>query len=193
LGPLDSINKNYNHILAVIDGFTKFVWLYPTKSTTSKEIISKLQLQSQISGNPARIITDRGTGFSSSEFQEYCRNEKISHSMITIGLPRANGQIERINRTIIPILTKLSMDDPTKWYKHVSKVQQILNSTFQRSIGMTPFELLIGVKMKLKEDLLIKEILEREFQLHFEQDREQLRTQAKHQIQKVQDENRKTI
>jgi len=37
---------------------------------------------------------------------------------------------------------------------------------------MTPFELLIGVKMKLKDDLLIRETLEREFQLHFEQDRE---------------------
>jgi len=105
--------------------------------------------------------------------------------MITTGLPRANGQIERINRIIIPVLTKLSIDDPTKWYKHVPKMQQILNSTFQRSIGMTPFELLIGVKMKLKDDLLIKETLEREFQLHFEQDREQLRTQTKYQIQKV--------
>jgi len=75
------------------------------------------------------------------------------------------------------------MSDPTKWYKHVHKVQQTLNSTFQRSIGMTLFELLIGVKMKQKDDLLVKEILEEEFR--FEQDCDQLRIQAKCQIQKV--------
>jgi len=30
--PLESTHKAYKHILAVIDGFTKFCWLYPTKS-----------------------------------------------------------------------------------------------------------------------------------------------------------------
>lgn len=39
-------------------------------------------------------------------------------------MPRANGQVERINRTIIPVLTKMSIDDPTKWYKHVLALQQ---------------------------------------------------------------------
>lgn len=84
------------------------------------------------------------------------------------------------------------MNDPTKWYKHVPKVQQTLNTTYQRSIGMTPFELLTGVKMKLKDYLIVKDALEKEFLLHFEQNRNQLQAQAKKQILKVQDENRKT-
>ena len=33
LGPLESTHKNYKHIFAVIDVFTKFVWFYPTNST----------------------------------------------------------------------------------------------------------------------------------------------------------------
>ena len=41
LGPLDITNKNYNYILAIINSFTKFVWLYPTKSTTA---IARLQV-----------------------------------------------------------------------------------------------------------------------------------------------------
>ena len=83
-------------MLAVIDSFTKFCWLYPTKST-SKEVITKLQMQSQTFGNPAGIITDRGTVFSSLEFQNYCEEEGIKHS-ITIDLPRANEQVEKLNR-----------------------------------------------------------------------------------------------
>jgi len=115
-------------------------------STTTKQVISKLQLQNQIFGNPAMIYSDRGTVFSSLEFSNYyCKQEEIKRSMITTGLPRANGQVERINRTIIPILTKISFDDSTKvWYKQLSSLQQILNSTYQRIINATPFELLTG-------------------------------------------------
>jgi len=72
LGPLESTHKDYKHILAVIDAFTKFVWLYPTKTVTSKEVIEKLELQKSIFGNPSRIISDRGTAFTSREFEDYC-------------------------------------------------------------------------------------------------------------------------
>lgn len=192
LGPLESTSKKYNHILVVIDGFSKFTWLYPTKSTTSQEVIRKLELQRQVFGDPACIISDRGTAFSSKEFNDYCDNGGIKHILITTtGLPRANGQAERINRTIIPILTKLSLEEPTKWYCHVSRLQNILNSTYQRSIDTSPFELLTGVKMRCKEDLRLKEILDLAWQEHFNDERNTLRIKAKEQILKTQQENRK--
>jgi len=193
LGPLESTSKNYNHILVVIDNFTKFVWLYPTKSTTSLEVIKKLTLQQQIFGSPACIISDRGTAFSSKEFKDYCEEEGIRHILVTTGLPRANGQVERVNRVIIPILTKLSLNDPTKWYRHVSRLQGILNSTYQRSIGISPFELLTGVKMRCKDDLRLKEMLEQAVQEQFHDERLALRRKAKTQIFKTQQENCKTF
>ena len=52
LGPLPSTKKSYNHILAVVDAYTKFVWLYPAKSTSSAEVIGKLLRQSGVFGNP---------------------------------------------------------------------------------------------------------------------------------------------
>lgn len=193
VGPLESTSKKYNHILVVIDSFTKFTWLYPTKSTTSQEAIKKLESQQQIFGNPACIVSDRGTAFSSKEFQDYCDNEGIKHVLITTGLPRANGQVERINRTIIPILTKLSLEDPTKWYRYVRQLQNILNSSYQRSINTSPFELLTGVKMRCKEDLRLKEILEQALQEQFNDERTSLRSKAKEHILKIQQENCKTF
>jgi len=82
-----STNKSYKskHILAIIDAFTKFVWLYSTKTVSSKEVIQKLEQQKYIFDNPSRIITDRGT---STEFEDYCRKENIEHLKITVGLPR---------------------------------------------------------------------------------------------------------
>ncbi|GFU39324.1 transposon Tf2-9 polyprotein [Trichonephila clavipes] len=96
LGPLPSTNKNYNHILSIIDAFTKFVWLYPVNSTSSRDALEKLKQQEITFGNPHRIITDKGIAFTSKEFREYCENENIQHLSITTGIPRGNGQIERI-------------------------------------------------------------------------------------------------
>ncbi|GFX15853.1 transposon Ty3-I Gag-Pol polyprotein [Trichonephila clavipes] len=77
------------------------------------------------------------------------KKQNILYISITTGLPRSNGQIEKQNSTIIAVLSKLSVDDPEKRYSHVPHLQEILNSTFQRSIKMTSFELLFGTKMIL--------------------------------------------
>lgn len=72
LGPLPTTRKSYKYIFAIIDAFTKFVWLYATKTTNASEVINKLKRQSFIFGNPRRIISDRGTAFTSKEFAEFC-------------------------------------------------------------------------------------------------------------------------
>lgn len=191
LGPIPSTNKNYQYILAVIDDFTNFAWLYPTRSTTSKETVVCLKKQQSVFGNPSKIITDKGTAFTAGEFEDYCKEEGIIHVTITTGVPRGNGQIERIHRIVIPVLTKLSLDDPTKWYKHLDKVQRALNSTYQRSVATTPFEVLIGVRMRNKEDIAVKEAVEKEYIEQVTKNREELRKECKAQILKVQEENRK--
>jgi len=93
IGPMTDTRKQYNHILVVVDAFSKFVWLYPTKSTGSKEVLNKLEKQASVFGNPKRIITDRGTAFSSNAFEDYCTRENIQHLMIATGVPRGNGQV----------------------------------------------------------------------------------------------------
>ncbi|GBN01575.1 hypothetical protein AVEN_72938-1 [Araneus ventricosus] len=104
MGPLESTNKNYKYVLAIIDAFTKFVWIYPTKITTSAEVIAKLEIQKAVFGSPFQIISDRGTAFTSGDFADYCAKAKIKNHAIMTGLPKANGQIERINQTIISVL-----------------------------------------------------------------------------------------
>lgn len=191
LGPMVSTVKQYKYLLVVVDAFTKFTWIYPTKTTNAKEVIGKLRLQQEVFGNPRRIVSDKGAVFTSEDFKSFCVEENIRFVKTTTGMPRANGQVERINRSIIPVLSKLSLEDPTKWYKFVHSVQQALNGTFQLSIATTPFKLLFGVNMKRKLDLNVIEILEENFINQFEEQREQERSYAKSQIAKIQLENSK--
>ncbi|GFV18694.1 hypothetical protein TNCV_4755811 [Trichonephila clavipes] len=164
IGPLPTTNKNYNHIFTVIDAFTKFTWLYSTKCTTAQEGIERLKLQQKTFGNPSRLINVKGVAYRSKEFEDYCADEQITNVQIPTGVRRGNGQVERIHGVLIPVLTKMSIKDPTKWIKHVDSLQRVLNSVPSRSTKYSPFEFLIGVKLKNPEDVIIRNLLEGESQ-----------------------------
>ncbi|CAK9813799.1 Pro-Pol polyprotein [Anthophora plagiata] len=191
LGPVPSTRKNYKHVFVVTDAFSKFVWLYATRSTSTAEAIKRLQKQSAVFGNPKRIVSDRGTAFTSQDFEHYCIQENIQHIKITTGVPRGNGQVERVNRTLIPLITKLSAAKPEEWFKHLDTAQKFINSIPHRSTGMTPFKLLFGTEMRLREDPAIREILEEEITARFQEDRDELREKAREQIFRIQQENRR--
>ncbi|XP_033318430.1 uncharacterized protein K02A2.6-like [Bombus bifarius] len=191
VGPMTATKKRYAHIFVVVDAFTKFTWLYPTRSTDTADVIDRLKKQAAVFGNPRRIISDRGTAFTSNAFQEYCEEENIKHLLVTTGAPRGNGQVERVNRTLIPLLTKLTAPKPDDWYKHVDQVQKYLNFTLNRSTGKTPFQLLVGVEMQTKEDPQIRKLVEEEWVVEFEEQRRELREDAKKKIAATQEENRR--
>jgi len=192
LGPLPTTRKSYKYIFAIVDAFTKFIWLYATKTTNATEAIDKLKKQSFIFGNPRRVISDRATAFTSKEFADFCATENIKHVLITTGVPRANGQVERVNRVLISLLTKLSDPKREEWFKHLDLAQLYLNCASHRSIGTTPFRLLFGTHARMRENLQIIELLQTEWIDNFQDDRNELRKQAKECIAKIQRENRKT-
>ena len=187
LAPLVTTKKSYRHIFVVIDSFSKFTWLYATRSTTTAEVLDRLKKQVVIFGNPRRIISDKGTAFTSKDTS----HEKIHNILTTTGVPRANGQVERVNRTLIPLLTKLSAPKPEEWFKYLSTAQLFLNTTPHRSIGVTPFRLLFGVHARIREDPNIRELIESKWITAFEEKRDELQFQAKESIKKVQKVNRR--
>ncbi|KAI8441761.1 hypothetical protein MSG28_005453 [Choristoneura fumiferana] len=70
------------------------------------------------------------------------------HIMNAVATPRANGQVERYNRTITEALAAANNDGAeNKWDEHVAKVQWSLNNTLNKGIGRTPAEVLFGIKM----------------------------------------------
>jgi len=187
LGPLINTPRGYKHILVIIDAFTKFCWLFPTKSTTSKEVVDKMYIILQATfSNPTRLISDRGAAFMSEEFKKYCNDSHIYHVQITTGMPRGNGQVESLNDTIATVVAKLTFDDPGQWFKYVQRVQMALNSSWQRSINMTPFKLTFGTEMKHPDLLPLCSLIQEEYAKNFVDKREAERKEAKQCILKGQ-------
>lgn len=74
------------------------------------------------------MICDRGSAFTSDHFTETLESLGVQIVHIATGAPRANGQIERINRTITPMLSKLS-NELSQWNSVLNEVEFSLNIT----------------------------------------------------------------
>ena len=74
------------------------------KSETTVRALAEVVL---VFGAPIRIISDRGTGFTGNPFRKFYTNKDIVHILNVTATPRANGQCERLNRTITPMLATL--------------------------------------------------------------------------------------
>jgi len=193
VGPIEQTSKNYNYILVVIDAFSKFVWLHPTKNTTAEGVIDRLTRQAAVFGNPKRIISDRGAAFVANTFRQYCDENGIQHLMIATGVPRGNGQVERIHKIVIPMLAKLCQEKSSSWYKHLEVVQQVMNSTPPRSTKLSPFRILTGVEMRTNKLSELNTFLEDAAIEELDQERETVRMEAKSNISKIQQENRRSF
>jgi hypothetical protein len=119
------------------------------------------------------------------------KNINVKHTMIATSYPKANGQVERINRVIVPLLAKLQDDSNKEWDKLLSEAEFLLNNSYNKSIENIPSKLLYGVVQKRKiETGLIKftEDLNRDIDLNF--DLANIRENATESIKKNQEYNR---
>lgn len=191
LGPLASTSKQYEHILTIVDAFAKFTWLFPCKKTTTEETIRKLEVIADVFGYPRRIIADRGTAFTSGAFRKYCEDHGVELHHVATGVPRGNGQVERMHRVIISSLAKLSAEHPEQWYRYVSRVQRYLNGSYQRAINASPGKVMFGVDIRLFGDEQLAEVIDEERRAMFSEQREELRAAARRSIERIQQENRR--
>ncbi|CAH2008335.1 unnamed protein product [Acanthoscelides obtectus] len=147
LGPFEKSIKGNKYIFVIVDGFTKFCFIEPVKDTSSKLVVKALLTIMYIFSTPNRIISDRGTAFTSVSFSNFCKDYGVRHILNAVSTPRANGQCERYNSTILNSLRAASAGvAENKWDTFVKPVQYAMNTTFNTATGMTAMELLAGFK-----------------------------------------------
>lgn len=60
--------------------------------------------------NSECIFSDRGVEFTSNDIRNYIEVENIKNISVTTVIPIDNGQVDRVHKTLIPIISKLSND-----------------------------------------------------------------------------------
>ncbi|KOC59105.1 Pro-Pol polyprotein [Habropoda laboriosa] len=148
-GPLEKSN-GAELIFPVIDSFTKFIKLYPCKSTTSNEAIKHMKDHFRNYSIPRRIISKRRTCFTSGAFKYFLQEQSIEHALITTATPRANGQVGRFNSVVVPTLVKIAKHSD-KWYNVLDRVEYALNnSIWNQPTGRYKRLSSISIRDKLK-------------------------------------------
>nr|CAI5843364.1 unnamed protein product [Callosobruchus analis] len=80
--------------------------------------------------------------------------------MNAVATPRANGQVERFNRTILDALSTSShgKDDKT-WDNYICDIQIGLNTTIHKATQKTPSELLFGFNITSRSEGILNPII----------------------------------
>ena len=95
-------------------------------------------------GLPERIHHDLGGEFNNKLFDELHRLTGIRSSHTTPYHPIGNGQVERLNRTVINMLKSLSATAKKDWKRQLPKLAFAYNSCVNKSTGFSPFFLMMG-------------------------------------------------
>ena len=156
LGHFPKSPRRNDHLIVVVDGFTKLTFLRAVKSTNARLVIEYLRDLFATYGTPKIIITGQGSAFTSRSFKEFCDQNQIKHIKISVAAARANGQVERLNRAVLGALVTTTVDE-RRWDENIRDIQLAVNNTVNQSTKKTPSQLLLGYTPRSGEDMWLRD------------------------------------
>jgi len=99
-GPFLKSQSGNSYILVIVEAFSRYVKLIPTKDQTAETASAELFNYITDHVVPNRILTDQGACFVSRLFKHVCSRFGVKNITTTAYHPMANGITERVNRVI---------------------------------------------------------------------------------------------
>lgn len=153
VGPFITTKAGKRHILVMVDNLTKYVSLFAVKSTTADELIDCMKSFVGGFGLPGRLVTDRGSCYTSRAFERFCVEQGIQLVLMSSRHPQANGQVKRTHSVVMSTLITLNIQ-PNAWDESLTELQRILNNSETKVSAKIPFEMLHGYRPLFKQGAL---------------------------------------
>ncbi|XP_053598020.1 uncharacterized protein LOC106693992 [Microplitis demolitor] len=116
------------------------------KKAKYKQSSSKAPFQTR--SYPLFLVTDNGREFVNETLKEYSNTVGVKHTPIAVAHPQANP-VERINRTIKPMIRSYIDKDQSRWDEHLGEFQLAYNSSYHASLKLSPYFLVHGQEPRL--------------------------------------------
>ncbi|UYV80030.1 hypothetical protein LAZ67_18001469 [Cordylochernes scorpioides] len=145
VGPLPSTKNRKKWIIVLTDYYTRYAETRAVSEATVREV-SKFLVEDIFlrHGAPQYLISDRGSQFTSNLMKEVMKTCKIKHCFTTSYHPQTNGLTERLNRTLINMLSMYVNTDQKNWDEILPFITHAYNTTIQETTGYSPFFLMFG-------------------------------------------------
>ena len=153
--PVTSDGKK--NILVISDYFTKYSHAFALSDAEAPTCMRCMYNGFfALFGLPRQIHSDMGRNFESKLFQELCKLAGITKSRTTAFHPQSDGQVERLNRTILQMLRTTADDDPTNWPQRLDSIMAAYRMTVHRVTGMTPNMAMLGREVLFPATLIAR-------------------------------------
>ena len=148
-GPLRPLSKGNRFCLVIVDAFSRFIQVYPSKNAEALETVNQLEKFITTFGIPQQIVHDNGNAFISNDFVHYTNEMGITLCPRTAYSPWTNGKVEVQNKHLTNYLRHFICKSGSNWSEYTSKFAFSHNTAVNYSTGYTPYEILFGTKPQI--------------------------------------------
>ena len=148
----DPIIRN---VLVLQDHFSKYVVVYVVKDQTARTAAETLRIRYfGLFSAPAYLVSDQGKAFTGHVSTHLCELYGVQKLRTSPYHAQTNGQVERMNQTIIHMIGKLEEDRKACWLEHLPELLMAYNATHSAVTGYSPYYLLFGRRPRIPVDYL---------------------------------------
>ncbi|KAL1269112.1 hypothetical protein QQF64_031401 [Cirrhinus molitorella] len=147
--PFDMAPADCRFAVTLVDYFSKWPEIAFIPQVTSLAVIQFLSTVFSHEGDPQELISDHDSQFMSCEFEMFLRNRGTVHRTSSVYYPRANGEIERFNRTLKDTLLTASLERKG-WKEFTREFLQVYCYTPHSTTQRAPAELLHPRQLRTK-------------------------------------------
>jgi len=90
----------------LVDAYSKWPEVVQLSTKTATKIVSVSRTIFSRMGIPNQIVTDYGPQFTAIEFEQFCKNNGINHTLTAPYHPSSNGEAERFVQTFKQTMQK---------------------------------------------------------------------------------------
>ncbi|PKI60698.1 hypothetical protein CRG98_018945 [Punica granatum] len=139
-------SQGRDSIMVLVDRLSKYVHFIALGHPYSAKEVAKVFVQGivQLHRILKLIVTDRDLIFMSSFWREVFKLHGTKLKMSSAYHPQTDGQTEVIDRCLEQYLHCFVYHQPRLWERYLTWAEYWYNTTYQRSISMTPFEAVYG-------------------------------------------------
>ncbi len=154
---LPTTSRGHSNICNIHCHFTKYEIAEATKTKSAldaaKVLVEKVIL---VHGAPSVIVSDQGTAFMSALIAEINNLMNIKRKNTAAYNPRANGIVERSNKTMMEAMSYYCNKKQSNWDELIPYAVFAYNSTKNATTGYSPYYLLHGREPVLPLDIILK-------------------------------------
>ena len=139
------------NVMVMQDHFSKYVVRDQTARTAAETLRNGYF---GLFGAPAYLVSNQGKAFTGHLISNLCELYGVQKLRTSPYHAQTNGQVERMNQTIIRMIGKLEQDKKARWSEHLPEMLAAYNSTRSAVTGYSPYFLLFGRKSRMPVDCL---------------------------------------